>query len=229
MRKRAASCLLSVACSFLVGCSGMMSRSLAAEKLKAQFELEQVFFGFNIGRVGTKCAIVYTRGGLVNDDPDHQIQLIAGVKAGLVTVKPDGGDFWRVELTDLGRSFTRWWKKAPRRQVGNGCDYQYAPFHIAKRELVAVTGISENKDGTEDVEYQWKWIPSDAGTRISAALSPEERSALEQKVLNPYSFFPAETPFTFLAATQDDHPHPGKLTFKKYDDGWRLFVQPPHP
>ncbi len=205
-----------------------MSRSVAAEKLKAEFELEQVFLAINTGRVGTKCAIVYTRGGLVNNDPEHEIQFIAAVKAGLVTAKPDAADFWRVEFTDLGRSFISGWKKAPRHEVGNGCDYQYASFYVAKRELIAVTGISENKDGTEDVEYQWKWKANDVGARISAALSPEELRALEERVHNPYSLFPAESSFTFLAATQSDRPHPGKLTFKKYDDGWRIFVPPPH-
>ncbi len=200
---------------FLAGCS-RMDRSQVSRAIQLEMRIHgQIYLYLDIGRIGN-CETIDPRYSpepyVLHPDPET-IPYVAAQKAGLVTITQDGNDYWKVELTDLGRSLSE--KPAlDRRETKNGCDYHSVHFPVAKKELVEVSSVRGDSERTE-AEYKWKWKSLEAATRLKASLS--------QAQIRTMNFY-LETAshkndrFDLSGAGQDEPVISGEMSFEKWNN-----------
>jgi hypothetical protein len=211
----------------LLGCTGTLDRETAAEKINRQFRVNQRDLEFHVGRIGSHCAYVDVEGKQeqIDMNPAESIATVVAMKAGYVTVTPDGKDYWKVDLTDKGRAFmTAQHQELYGRHVQMGCDYEQAQFAIAKASVVEVTGVTTGED-SRIVEYRWKWAPTELGIALRengdlySKLAPEQRAKLLGDV-NSYGYAPGTN--LPIPVPPEGPTSLATAKFKHYDDGWRL-------
>ncbi len=141
--------ILIAALCLLLGCSrrDFLTRGFAGDLISASdtFKTPQQFF---------------LRTGVVSNREYSSPEYLVLQKHGWITgvTVPCTGDVapppcWDVALTPIGVETFR--DLIP----GDAGTKQYFPVVIAKRQLVAVTGISRSGNKA-DVDFTWKWVPS---------------------------------------------------------------------
>jgi hypothetical protein len=204
----------------LVGCSGTMSHSAAANAIRSHFAQDRQFVLLNVGRVGADCIFnVNGKETHVDWTPEKEISTVTAVAAGYFTVTQDGPGFWKVALTEQG---TTAMKAAGETlgspETGNGCVTQSFELPIASPELVQVTGVTADEMEPQ-VEYTWRWKASDLGRslrkdgRAYATMTPSQREHLNWILVG--------TPRLPIPIPAEDQIFSGTMKFKKYTDGWR--------
>jgi len=164
--------------ALLPACSvrGFLTRRLAAELISSSetFRASQPFWL----RTGTTSNEEYT-------SPEYMVLERRGwITAANVPCSPEAeqSSCWDVALTPLGVGVFH--DLIPASAVQS----QYVSVPVARRELVAVTGISESWELAE-VEFSWKWVPlNEVGEALYA----------------------------------DGLHYKANVTFRHYDDGWRV-------
>lgn len=208
---------------FLLGCSsGSMDKATAANEIRTYLKGEHSFILVDVGRVGSDCILVDSRGQQQKIDlnPENSISTVAARKAGYLTVAPDGKGYWRVALTDKG--------KAAAAATGEesivypplkGCDYQQVEFFLASPELDFVSGVTADENNPE-VEYFWKWNVTELGQtlrrdgKVYPTLTPLQQAELQTDIHAMIQVLQLPVP------AQNFTGH-SKVKFKRYTDGWR--------
>ena len=222
---------LLIAFFVLAGCSGsktseekssskMLDEKTAEEQVEEYVKRDPAHFFVDIGRVGTACVLTLPDGSEILTDmsPMKQVTSLAAQTAGYISVTPDGKGFWKVGLTEKGKAAMS--DNPVPNPPKKGCDYQEADFMLGTQELVRITDISADKDAP-DVGYLWRWNVTDLGRelradgKIYAALTPEQRKALHDRLTTRIVDFP-------IPAPQENYLKTGAVSFKRYTDGWRI-------
>lgn len=203
----------------LAGCSSnKLNNKTAAKVIRSPLAQDQNTIVTDIGRVGATC--VYTLDGEeqpIDLSPERSPERFAAEAIGYLSVTPDGPGFWRVALTEKGKSFVLG-NPAPRSAL-KGCDYQSVTFLLATPELVEVTGVTADENAPE-VEYLWKWNVTDFGRELRqdgkafAALNQDQRKSMARFVLSRIHKLPIPVP-------PEGYTEKGTVQLKKYVDGWR--------
>lgn len=210
--------------SFLLACSGgTMDKATAANEIRSYLKGEHSFIFVDIGRVGSHCILVDSRGQQQNTDlnPDYNVSTVVARKAGYLTVAPDGKGFWRVELTDKGKAAA-----AATQEESivypplKGCDYQQVDFFLASPELEFVSGVTADENNPE-VDYFWKWNVTELGQtlrrdgQVYPTLTPLQQAELQTHIH-------ALVHFLQLPVPPESFTSHSTVKFKKYTDGWRV-------
>jgi len=204
----------------LAGCSSnKLDNKTAATVIRSPLAHDENTIVADIGRVGTECVFSMDDGKEVpvNLAPEETPEIVAAEAVGYLSVTPDGSGFWKVALTEKGRTFVQG-KPAPD-PPRKGCDYQKVSFLLATPELVEVTGVTVDENAPE-VEYLWKWNVTDLGRELRkdgkafAALNQGQRTMLAKFVLSRIHKLPIPVP-------PEGYTEKGTVQLKKYTDGWR--------
>ncbi len=220
--------ILSTGCS-----SGSLDRTSAKKAIQARFNDDISGIILHIGRVGPKCFNTgYPKGEQIPVDltPDKSLETAVAILAGYVTVRPDGQDYWRVDLTEKGKAAPKMdrLKLGDDHNMANGCDHRTTAFSVASMEVVQVTGISSDQEKGADVrmaEFEWRWKATDLGEMLRengsvySKLTPEQRDKL-------IAVNPTDGGILKVPVPPENDIRQAMLPFKKYDDGWRLQAPP---
>jgi hypothetical protein len=138
----AAVCLVSTSCSP----RNFLTRRLAADLIATAetFKTPQQFF-LRLGVISNKDYL----------SPEYLVLQRRGWITGTTVRCPEDVSpqpCWDVALTPIGVETFR--DLIP----SNAASKQYFPISTARRELVAITGISRNSN-LADVDFTWKWVP----------------------------------------------------------------------
>ncbi len=206
--------------SVLIGCSSkIMDNKTAEEKMTRSLGTDRYYIFMDIGRVGSNCGTDSVQGIVLtkNLTPTSSEVTLAAKALGYITIVPDGANFWKVELTEKGKSAL--YRKPYGETTENGCDYQQVNLLLATRELVKITGVTADENNPE-VEYLWRWKPTEFGEALReggaafVALTPDQRSKLVRGMMGGQPDLPIPVPPENLVAK-------GVTKFKKFTDGWR--------
>jgi hypothetical protein len=197
---------------------GGLSPQTASAAIDKSFQNAAAVMTVELGRVGIQCA--NKEADVDNFDPTRDIEFIAAQKAGLLTIQPDGPNYWKVEWADKKPSAAEALSKIPHK-AANGCDYQKLVLLVAKKSVVDVTNIRRLTDTKAEVEFTWKWAPSHAYIKLPDSLSAEEQKAFEA-YLSSRAPSQGDPQFRVADITENPETHPGKSTLKRAADGWRI-------
>lgn len=118
----------------------------------------------------------------------------------------------RAEITDQGRAL---WK-----ELGRDANEEALP--LARRGAAEITGISDSGADTKQVEFSYKWEP----TELGKAFDPDE-AAFKKLPANLQEALKKIQRGTFGTGknnvAQFDSVKKGVAHFQKYDDGWRIY------
>ena|SRR6478672_2941933 len=208
----------------LFGCSGNKLDQSTAEGLAKRFlSSNPARIQVNVGRVGTQCPYLNDKGQQaelpLDLTPQAQPATVFAEMAGYVTVNADGDGYWKVGLTDAGKSI---FQQSGSRHVNNaalnGCDYETDFLNVAVPELVKVSAITPSETSTE-IAFVWKWNATDLGKglrqdgKLYSMLAPAQREELRRSVR---SGFQKPT----LPLPGDDFTGTGSVRVKKDANGW---------
>jgi len=208
----------------LFGCSGNKLDQSTAEGLAKRFlSSNPARIQVNVGRVGTQCPYLNDKGQQaelpLDLTPQAQPATVFAEMAGYVTVNADGDGYWKVGLTDAGKSI---FQQSGSRHVNNaalnGCDYETDFLNVAVPELVKVSAITPSETSTE-IAFVWKWNATDLGKalrqdgKLYSMLAPAQREELRR---NMRSGFQKPT----LPLPGDDFTGTGSVQVKKDANGW---------
>jgi hypothetical protein len=192
----------------MMGCSGP-SRRTASAVIDHELKDAKVSLQVNLGRIGRECAL----------DPTSDVRYFAAQKAGVITITPDGADFWEIEPVGLKPASHD--NSAASQSPASGCDYAPVVLPLAQKTLVDVAGIHPLEDGTAEASFTWKWALTPRGEKIINQLSPSQLEDLDARLYSPYSEQPALR-FRVTDVSESTKPHEGKKSLKKSADGWRV-------
>lgn len=216
--------LFAVVVIAVVGCSNTLDRGMAGEKIKTSSQFgEAPELWVNVGRIGLSCEPL---------PPANDTELTVARMAGYVTVKPDGKNFWQVSLTDRGKALPEAKKlESDTPDTKGGCSLQLLSIPLATREFVDVTGITNSSDNQAQVDFLFKWKPTELGTALTekgdiyTKLTGDQQFSLNTIIRGRSAMFwnaaPLRLPITDMDVSFGDT---GRARFEKYDDGWRLMA-----
>lgn len=118
-------------------------------------------------------------------------------------------------LTDKGRSASSQWQ-----QSGDGW-----MIPVANRELVEVTGMTggEGESKQAQVEYTWKWQPTEAGASFDVSgQAYQSLPATVRQNLGGASFSDMLRSAGQNIPFDSSKTQKGAATLRLYDDGWRV-------
>jgi hypothetical protein len=220
MRYTVSAVLLLAAC---VGCSNTLNRGFAGEQIKTNTYLEEPpELWVDVGRIGLSCEPL---------PPANNIELTIAKMAGIVTVKPDGKNFWQVSLTDKGRALPEAKKlESDPPDTKGGCSSQQLTIPLATREFVDVTGITGSENEAQ-VDFRYKWKPTELGSALNengaiyTKLTADQQSSIRNMIHGRSTLFWAAAPLELPITEMDQNfGVASKARFQKYDDGWRLIT-----
>ena len=97
MTRMKSSLALAIAAFFLLaGCSGGKDKKAAFEAISESVERDAAGLSVDLGRVGDPCGDIPAFA--TTPDLTAQTGYYSARKAGLITITPDGSNFWKVEL-----------------------------------------------------------------------------------------------------------------------------------
>lgn len=209
-------CLLLIAFFVLVtGCSGNKNNKAVTEALNLAMDRDSVTVFLDIGRVSEKCGDPFVGAKPITD----QIDFIAVQKAGLVTITPDGPDFWKVDLVDPKPQVAEHLKTAHYSEK-NGCKSLVYGFKVATKSIQEIKNIHEVTDEKSEVEFIWKWALTPSGAKLVDNLSQQELTQLNDNLKNPSLHMEHDSSFNLANMTQSSAPQSGKKLLKKSETGW---------
>jgi hypothetical protein len=202
----------------------VLDRETAAPAIDAKFRFDQKAISVTVGRIGLLCVYHMQDLEFHMSDPREDLYTAVALAAGYVTVVPDSIAYWRVSLTDQGKSQAQ---PTKHHEVEGGCDFEDVTFMVAQRTLAEITNIVSD-DNTGEVTYTWKWAPTDLGSALAAngrvylKLTPAQRMQL-RKILADTSIMPAlSLPFPLNSVSK-----PETIKLKK-SSGWSWTMQMPN-
>jgi hypothetical protein len=164
-----------------------------------------------VGRIGPACLL----------DPTTDLAYVAARKAGIISVTPDGGGFWKVDLVGVMPQ-----DKPDSNQPSEGCDYHGVVEPLATRSVAQVSRVQQLSDGTAEADLAWEWSLTSHGRQLVNALSHSELKDLDAYIRNPLAG-EAGASFHLADVSASTAPHTTKRTLKRSPEGWRLaFDQP---
>jgi hypothetical protein len=199
---------------FAAGFSNEKDTKAITDALNLSMNKDSIKLVYLIGRVNGKC------GSFTKLEPiPAQIDFIAAQKAGLVTIVPDGPDFWEVELANAKPQVLENLKKAKYNEK-DGCRSLSMLDTVATKSIVEVKNIYEVTSQKSEVEFTWKWVLAPTGVKLIDSLSQKELSQLNNNLRNPALLMQHDESFNLTDIKQSSTPHPGKKTLKKSGDSW---------
>jgi len=199
---------------FAVGFSNEKDTKAITDALNLSMNKDSIKLVYAIGRVNGKCS------SFTKLEPiPAQIDFIAAQKAGLVTIVPDGPDFWEVELANAKPQVLENLKKAKYNEK-DGCRSLAMLDTVPTKSVVEVKNIYEVTSQKSEVEFTWKWILAPTGVKLIDSLSQKELSQLNNNLRNPALLMQHDETFNLTDIKQSSTPHPGKKTLKKSVDSW---------
>jgi len=201
---------------FTVGFSNESDTKAITDALNTSMSKDSIKLVYMIGRVNGKC------GNYTTLEPiPAQTDFIAAQKAGLVTIAPDGPDFWKVELANAKPQVLENLKKAKYNEK-DGCRSLTMFDTVATKSVVEVKNIYEVTSLKSEVEFTWKWVLAPSGVKLIDNLSQKELSQLNGNLKNPALLMRHDETFNLMDIKQSTTPRPGKLMLKKSGESWIL-------
>src|SRR5262249_17970515 len=112
----------------MIGCSkSTLDRKTATEKINEAFSKQRERIPVRIGRVGSHSETRTIHGETQDIDlnPAADPATVIASAGGYINAVPDGQAFWKVTLTDNGRTFAKTYDVEPEPPVDpNNCGYQ---------------------------------------------------------------------------------------------------------
>jgi len=201
---------------FTVGFSNESDTKAITDALNTSMSKDSIKLVYMIGRVNGKC------GNYTTLEPiPAQTDFIAAQKAGLVTIAPDGPDFWKVELVNAKPQVLENLKKAKYNEK-DGCRSLTMFDTVATKSVVEVKNIYEVTSLKSEVEFTWKWVLAPSGVKLIDNLSQKELSQLNGNLKNPALLMRHDETFNLMDIKQSTTPRPGKMMLKKSGESWVL-------
>jgi len=201
---------------FTVGFSNESDTKAITDALNTSMSKDSIKLVYMIGRVNGKC------GNYTTLEPiPAQTDFIAAQKAGLVTIAPDGPDFWKVELANAKPQVLENLKKAKYNEK-DGCRSLTMFDTVATKSVVEVKNIYEVTSLKSEVEFTWKWVLAPSGVKLIDNLSQKELSQLNGNLKNPALLMRHDETFNLMDIKQSTTPRPGKMMLKKSGETWVL-------
>jgi len=201
---------------FTVGFSNESDTKAITDALNTSMSKDSIKLVYMIGRVNGKC------GNYTTLEPiPAQTDFIAAQKAGLVTIAPDGPDFWKVELANAKPQVLENLKKAKYNEK-DGCRSLTMFDTVATKSVVEVKNIYEVTSLKSEVEFTWKWVLAPSGVKLIDNLSQKELSQLNGNLKNPALLMRHDETFNLMDIKQSTTPRPGKMMLKKSGESWVL-------
>ena len=201
---------------FAVGFSDEKNTKAITDALNLSMNKDSIKLVYMIGRVNGKC------GSFTKLDPiPAQIDFIAAQKAGLVTIAPDGPDFWKVELANAKPQVLENLKKAKYNEK-EGCRSLGMLDTVATKSVVEIKNIYEVTSQKSEVEFTWKWVLAPTGVKLIDNLSQKELSQLNNNLRNPALLMKHDETFDLTDIRQSTTPQSGKKMLKKSSENWVL-------
>jgi hypothetical protein len=199
---------------FAVGFSGENDTKAITDALNLSMNKDSIKLVYLIGRVNGKC------GSFTKLEPiPAQIDFIAAQKAGLVTIAPDGPDFWKVELANAKPQVLENLKKAKYNEK-DGCRSLSMLDTVATKSVVEVKNIHEVTSQKYEVEFTWKWVLAPTGVKLIDNLSQKESAQLNNNLRNPALLMQHDETFNLTDIRQSTTPRPGTKVLKKSAASW---------
>jgi hypothetical protein len=207
----------------LTGCSSKgLSEGTVKKELQPRLEKQMVFATVALGRIGSHCQREW-EGKIEAADltPDKDLDMVAAQAGGYITVVPDGPDYWRVSLTDKGKTAPDAEKYKIREYKSSlaGCDLKFHAIAVAHPEFARVVDIQRAQDAW-NVSFTWKWAPTEFGRGLQkggdiySKLTPDQASHLSDRLGRRGMALP-------IPVTTDEIPM--KAEFKMGTDGvWNV-------
>jgi hypothetical protein len=213
---RVPSLVLVILLIFTAGFSNETDTKAITDALNLSMNKDSIKLVYAIGRVTGKCT------AFGKQDPiPAQIDFMAAQKAGLVTIAPDGPDFWKVELANAKPQVLENLKKAKYNEK-DGCRSLTMLDTVATKSFVDIKSIYEVTTQKSEVEFTWKWVLAPTGVKLIDNLSQKELAQLNDNLRNPALLMRHDETFNLTDIRQSTTPRPGKKMLKKSGDGWVL-------
>jgi hypothetical protein len=153
---------------FAVGFADGKDTKAITDVLNLSMNKDSIKLVYVIGRVNGKCS------SFTKLEPiPAQIEFIAAQKAGLVTIAPDGPDFWDVELANAKPQVLENLKKAKYNEK-DGCRSLGMLDTVATKSVVEIKNVYEVTSQKSEVEFTWKWVLAPTGIKLIDNLSQKE-------------------------------------------------------
>lgn len=203
--------------ALLAGCSGKKDQKAMIDAINKSMNQDRIMVYLLRGHVSPKCS-----GSWIEAKPiPEQIVYSAAQKAGLITITPDGPDFWNVELVNPSPMVVEGMKRSAH-TTDNGCDATIYGMSVAYKAVADVVNVGQEKDGKSEVEFTWKWTvePTTQGAKLANALSPQERAELNDHLKNPVLDHQHDPSFNVTDMAQSGAPHTAKMVLSKSGNEW---------
>jgi hypothetical protein len=201
---------------FAVGFADGKDTKAITDVLNLSMNKDSIKLVYVIGRVNGKCS------SFTKLEPiPAQIEFIAAQKAGLVTIAPDGPDFWDVELANAKPQVLENLKKAKYNEK-DGCRSLGMLDTVATKSVVEIKNVYEVTSQKSEVEFTWKWVPAPTGIKLIDNLSQKELSELNDHLKNPALLMRHDTTFNLMDMKQSTMPRSEKKMLKKSGESWIL-------
>lgn len=201
---------------FAVGFSDGKDTKAMTDALNLSMDKDSIKLVFAIGRVNGTC------GHFIKREPiPEQIDFIAAQKAGLVTIAPDGPDFWDVELANAKPQVLENLKKAKYYEK-DGCRFLTMFDSVATKSVVEIKSVYEVTSQKSEVEFTWKWVLAPTGIKLIDNLSQKELSDLNGNLRNPALFMKNDATFNLMDMRQSTTPRSEKKMLRKSGESWAL-------
>lgn len=201
---------------FAVGFADGKDTKAITDVLNLSMNKDSIKLVYVIGRVNGKCS------SFTKLEPiPAQIEFIAAQKAGLVTIAPDGPDFWDVELANAKPQVLENLKKAKYNEK-DGCRSLGMLDTVATKSVVEIKNVYEVTSQKSEVEFTWKWVLAPTGIKLIDNLSQKELSELNDHLKNPALLMRHDTTFNLMDMKQSTMPRSEKKMLKKSGESWIL-------
>lgn len=213
--------LLTISLLF-TGCSGSKDKKAAIEAINESLDRDAFGLSVDLGRVGDPCGNIPA----FATTPDLAVQprYYSARKAGLITITPDGPDFWKIELVHSDPELLERLAKDKHNQQ-NGCNSVPFLFDVAVRSMGELVNLRKITDEKSEAEFTWKWELTPEGEKLVNALSASERIQLSDKLQHVqsdsvYRPFPDDLAFNLADLGRSSRPRPAKIMLKRSNNGW---------
>ncbi|HZU31058.1 MAG TPA: hypothetical protein VFB79_08090 [Candidatus Angelobacter sp.] len=209
LNKMAAVLLLTIF-ALVSGCSGKKDQKAIIDALNKGMNHDRIMVYLPLGRVGPACSSLNVESKPVPD----QVVYAGAQKAGLITITPDGPNFWKVELVNPTPQMTDAFKRVSH-NTKDGCDAMALSFSIANKKVAEIQNVHKIADNQSEVEFTWKWTLVSFGPKFVNALSSRELAGLNEHLRNPVLDQHFDPSFNIADMAQTGAPQTAKMIVTK--------------